>query len=93
MPAYYGMVKCIDDNVGRILDTLRENDLLENTIVVFTADHGDLCGEHGRLNKGVPYEGSAKDPLRDLLPREDPAGTVVDRGPLVRRLPADGVRA
>ena len=62
-PNYYGMVKCIDDNVGRILKTLRETNRLDNTVVVFTSDHGDLCGEHGRLNKGVPYEGSARIPF------------------------------
>lgn len=63
MPKYYGMVKCIDDNVGRILDRLRKHDILERTVIVFTSDHGDLCGEHGRLNKGVPYEGSARIPF------------------------------
>ncbi|HUT92809.1 MAG TPA: sulfatase [Thermoguttaceae bacterium] len=77
MPAYYGMVKCIDDNVGRILDALRRQDLLENTVVVFTADHGDLCGEHGRLNKGVPYEGSAKIPFVVYYPKKIKGGTVV----------------
>jgi arylsulfatase A-like enzyme len=78
MPKYYGMVKCIDDNVGKILDCLREKGLIENTIVVFTADHGDLCGEQGRLNKGVPYEGSAKIPFILYYPAKVPAGTVVD---------------
>lgn len=63
MRQYYGMVKCIDDNVGKILSTLRRLDLLENTMIVLTSDHGDLCGEHGRLNKGVPYEGSARIPF------------------------------
>ena len=63
MRKYYGMVKCIDDNIGKILDTLREQGTLEKTIIVFTSDHGDLCGEHGRLNKGVPYEGSARIPF------------------------------
>jgi len=78
MPAYYGMVKCIDDNVGRMLQALRENDLAEDTIVVFTADHGDLCGEHGRLNKGVPYEGSAKIPFVIYYPEKIRPGTVID---------------
>ena len=63
MRKYYGMVKCIDDNIGKILDELRQHQILESTIVVFTSDHGDLCGEHGRLNKGVPYEGSARIPF------------------------------
>ena len=62
MPGYYGMVKCIDDNVGRILKELRKHDLVDRTMIVFTSDYGDLCGEHGRLNKGVPYEGSAAFP-------------------------------
>ncbi len=78
MPKYYGMVKCIDDNVGRILTALRERDLVDNTIVVFTSDHGDLCGEHGRLNKGVPYEGSARIPLLVHCPGKIEPGTVVD---------------
>jgi arylsulfatase A-like enzyme len=78
MPAYYGMVRCIDDNVGKILKTLRKHDLLEDTIIVFTADHGDLCGEHGRLNKGVPYEGSAKIPFVIYYPGKIKPGTVID---------------
>lgn len=78
MPPYYGMVKCIDDNVGRILKTLRDYDLLDRTIVVFTSDHGDLCGEHGRLNKGVPYEGSARIPFLIRCHEKIKAGTVVE---------------
>jgi arylsulfatase A-like enzyme len=61
--AYFGMVKCIDDNVGKIMKVLEQEGLTQNTIVVFTADHGDLRGEHGRQNKGVPLEGSAKIPF------------------------------
>jgi len=63
MAQYFGMVKCIDDNIGRILTYLKENNLEENTIVVFTSDHGDLLGEHGKLNKGLPYETSARVPF------------------------------
>jgi len=74
---YFGMVKCIDDNVGRILETLSQLNLMENTIVVFTADHGDLCGEHSRDNKGVPYEASAKIPMVLYYPDRVPAGTLV----------------
>jgi arylsulfatase A-like enzyme len=77
MAKYFGMVKCIDDNVGRLLDTLRQLELLDNTVVVFTADHGDLCGEHSRDNKGVPYEASAKIPLVLYCPAKVPAGTLV----------------
>ena len=78
MPKYYGMVKCLDDNIGRILDTLRKNGQIERTIIVFTSDHGDLCGEHGRLNKGVPFEGSARIPFLIYTPGKIKGGTVVD---------------
>ncbi|TLX78187.1 DUF4976 domain-containing protein [Labilibacter sediminis] len=60
MADYFGMTKCIDDNVGRILKFLKDEGLEENTIVVFTSDHGDLMGEHGKHNKGLPYEMSAR---------------------------------
>ena len=78
MRNYYGMVKCIDDNVGQILDDLRERKILDRTIIVFTSDHGDLCGEHGRLNKGVPYEGSARIPFLIHCPRKIKGNTVVN---------------
>ena len=79
MPKYYGMIKCLDDNIGRILDALRKNGQIDNTIIVFTSDHGDLCGEHGRLNKGVPYEGSARIPFLFHCPGKIPAGTIVNQ--------------
>ena len=63
MSQYYGMVKLIDDNMGRLLKKLTEMGLLDNTIIVFTSDHGDLKAEHGRQNKGVPFEASAKVPF------------------------------
>jgi arylsulfatase A-like enzyme len=71
------MVKCIDDNVGKILACLRDTDLIDRTIVVFTADHGDLRGEHHRQNKGVPYEGSARIPFVIRHPGTIRPGTVV----------------
>jgi arylsulfatase A-like enzyme len=63
MSQYYGMIKLIDDNIGRLLTHLKKADILDNTIIVFTSDHGDLKSEHNRQNKGVPFEGSAKVPF------------------------------
>ncbi|MEN8127264.1 MAG: sulfatase, partial [Planctomycetota bacterium] len=77
MSLYFGMVKCIDDNVGRILKTLREKEILDNTIIVFTADHGDMCFEHARHNKQIPLEASAKIPFVIHCPTKVKAGTVV----------------
>lgn len=74
---YWGMVKCIDDNVGRILENLRKNNKLENTIIVFTSDHGDMCGEHGRENKSVPLEASMKVPLIICIPDFQHKGRVI----------------
>ena len=77
MQWYFGMVKCIDDNVGRILAYLKKNGLEKNTIVVFTSDHGDLMGEHKKHNKGNPYEGSARIPFVIRWPGSIPAGKIV----------------
>lgn len=74
---YFGMVKCIDDNVGKVLNCLRQNRILDKTIVVFTADHGDLCGEHARDNKGVPHEASAKIPFLLYYKGKVAPGTVI----------------
>ena len=75
---YYGMVKCIDDNVGRLMEKLKTEKLLENTMIVFTSDHGDLRGEHHRQNKGVPYEGSVRIPFLVYYPKSVKAGTVIN---------------
>jgi len=77
MALYFGMVKCVDDNVGRILKALVAAGVLDRTIVIFTSDHGDLCGEHGRHNKGVPYEASAKIPFVIRYPGTIRPGTLV----------------
>ncbi len=74
---YYGMIKCIDDNIKRILDTLKKNDQLQNTVIVFTADHGDMRGEHDRQNKGVPLEASVKVPFLLRYPEKVEAGKII----------------
>jgi arylsulfatase A-like enzyme len=77
MALYFGMVKCIDDNVGKILDALRVAKVLEKTFIVFTSDHGDMCGEHGRHNKGIPLEASARVPFLLYAPGAVEPGTHV----------------
>ena len=78
MAAIFGMVKCIDDNIGRLLAELESLDLTENTIVVFTSDHGDLMGEHRRHNKGLPYDMSAKVAFLVKQPGVVPAGKRIE---------------
>ena len=74
---YFGMVRCIDDNVGKILRFLEENKLTQNTIVVFTSDHGDMMCEHCRMNKGLPYKTSVGIPFVLRYPAKVPAGKVI----------------
>ena len=74
---YFGMVRCIDDTVGRILAFLEKNGLTENTIVVFTSDHGDMMCEHCRMNKGLPYKTSVGIPFVLRYPAKVPAGKVI----------------
>ena len=71
MRIYYGCVRLIDDQVGRILDALDASGRAENCIVVFLADHGDLCGGHGMLWKShrVFYEELVRVPLMIRYPR------------------------
>ena len=77
MARYFGMVKCIDDNIGKIFDALRGAGVFKNTIVVFTSDHGDMCGEHGLVNKGVPFEASARIPFLIAYPGRIKPGLVI----------------
>jgi arylsulfatase A-like enzyme len=93
MAAIFGMVECIDDNVGRLISELRNLEIEDDTIVVFTSDHGDLMGEHRRHNKGVPFEASAKVAFLIKKPGQIKAGkkihtvmTSVDFAPTVLSL-------
>ena len=53
---YYALISHIDQQIGRIIDQLCESGELENTIILFTADHGDFAGEYSRMAKGFNYD-------------------------------------
>jgi arylsulfatase A-like enzyme len=76
MRVYYAMTANLDWNVGRILDSLRELGIDDNTIVVFTSDHGEQFGAHGRVFKMTFYDESARVPLLVRWPAKIPAGRV-----------------
>jgi len=62
--AYYAMIKLIDDQVGRMLAALDASGQRDNTIVIFTSDHGESLGDHGLIQKGCRfYEGLVRVPL------------------------------
>lgn len=61
--AYYGLVSFLDHCIGRIMAALDRAGLLDDTLVLYTSDHGELLGEHGMWTKQVMYEASAGIPL------------------------------
>lgn len=65
---YYAHVAAIDDMIGEILNSLKENNQLENTIIVFTSDHGDLLGSQGAYKKQQPYNESIRIPMLFYIP-------------------------
>jgi arylsulfatase A-like enzyme len=83
---YYGMVTSLDECMGRLLDSIDEMGIAENTIVCFSSDHGDFLGSHGyltpadtwlpeerRLSKASPYTEACKIPLLIRWPGQTPA--------------------
>lgn len=67
---YYAMIAQIDDQFGRILQTLDETGQRDNTVIVFTSDHGESLGDHGLMYKGCRfYEGLVRVPLIFSWPR------------------------
>jgi choline-sulfatase len=72
--AYYGLVTYVDRKVGNLLAALDETGQRQNTIVIFTADHGDMLGEKGMVQKRCFYEWSARIPLIFHFPDGDGGG-------------------
>jgi len=60
---YYAMVTQLDANIGRLLQAVDRLGLRDNTVVIFTSDHGDMQGSHGLKNKSVFWEESSRIPL------------------------------
>lgn len=75
---YFRCLRGVDDNVGRVLDALAAEGLLEDTLILFSSDNGYYLGEHGLGDKRSAYEESIRIPLLAHFPRRIPAGTLVD---------------
>jgi len=82
LAGYYAHCTAIDDCVGRLLEALDELDLAENTIVVFTSEHGDLLGSHGAYKKQQPYEESVRIPFLLRWPGERGTEGRVSKAPM-----------
>ena len=81
IPVYMGLIKQIDDHLGRLFVFLREKKLWDNTIIVFTSDHGDYLGDHWLGEKDLFHDCSSRIPLLIRDPRDQAdstRGSVVD---------------
>ena len=63
IPTYMGLIKQVDDHLGRILDKLKSMDLLDSTLIIFTSDHGDYLGDHWLGEKDLFHEPSVRIPM------------------------------
>ena len=77
IPAYMGLIKQCDDQLGRILEHLEQTDTLKDTMIVLTSDHGDYLGDHWLGEKDLFHEQSVKVPMIIYDPR---AGADATRG-------------
>jgi arylsulfatase A-like enzyme len=66
---YYGNVTFIDEQIGRILRVLEQRGWMDNTLILMTADHGDMLGDHHLWRKTYGYEGSARIPMLIRWPK------------------------
>lgn len=80
MAGYYGCITHLDHQIGRLITALENDETFENTVVVFTADHGEMLFDHSCFRKVLPYEGSAHIPLIVRV-----GSRVLSRGHLVPR--------
>ena len=86
LASYYALVSCLDAHIGRILEAIDTSPLRENTLIVYTSDHGEMAGHHGMWQKQCFYEPSVSVPLMLRLP-SDEKGRVAQNVSLVDVLP------
>lgn len=85
--AYYGMVSYLDSKVGVLLDTLEKINAIDNTVIIFTADHGEMLGERGMWYKFNPFQNSIRVPLLISAPGAKTGHRVSANCSLVDMLP------
>ena len=86
LASYYALVSSLDAQVGRILQAIDTTPLRENTLVIYTSDHGEMAGHHGIWQKQCFYEPAVKVPLMLRLPSRE-TGRVAENVSLVDVLP------
>jgi arylsulfatase A-like enzyme len=74
LAGYYGHIAAMDACLGRLLKTLDDSGLREDTVFVFTSDHGDMLGSHGEIRKQRPWDEAVRVPLLVRYPAAQPKG-------------------
>jgi arylsulfatase A-like enzyme len=75
---YYALTTSLDDNFERLLKAVEKAGITNNTIIVFTSDHGEMFGAHGRRAKNIFYEEAVRVPFLVRWPGHIPSGTISD---------------
>ncbi|NRA39638.1 MAG: sulfatase-like hydrolase/transferase [Planctomycetes bacterium] len=76
---YFAEISLLDTQIGKLLDALERLGIADNTLIVYTADHGDMCGSHGMIDKHcVMYDDIVRIPLMMSWPNQIQAGSVSD---------------
>ena len=74
--AYYSAITHVDKNIGRILDYLEETGTIDNTLIIFTSDHGEMLYDKGYFSKEVPYDSAARIPFIVRYPARFEQGAI-----------------
>lgn len=77
---YYGLINHLDDQIRRLMNGIQKGVSLDDTVIIYTADHGEMLGDHYMWRKSVPYEGSAHIPMLIRTPPSFgfPRGQILD---------------
>jgi choline-sulfatase len=100
---YIAATELIDEEIGKILDKLEETGDADNTVIIFTGDHGEMLGDHGLFTKTLPYEAAMRIPMivsgPDIKPgvESDALAVLSDLAPTICELaganPLDNIHA
>lgn len=82
---YLGLVAMLDDCVGQIIDELKMQGIYDNSLIVFTSDHGEMLGAHGLFQKMCMYEEAAKAPLYIKFPKKD-SSLILEPGTVLKEV-------
>ena len=86
LASYYALVSCLDAHIGRVIDAIDSTSLCEDTVIIYTSDHGEMAGHHGMWQKQCFYEPSVNVPMIIRLPSGE-TGCIKQNVSLVDVLP------